>query len=259
MRAMPTGNADVLSLFKCGRERFLDRNAGADTWNARLFSASTYALWKAARAVVNRYCHGLVLDAGSGRGAWRSTILKTASGYESMDVALRGGDRPTWVGDIMTMSDVPSERYDAVACQQVLEHIRQPWRAASQFYRVLKPGGVLVLSVPHLSRRHERPHDYFRYTPEGIAALLEDAGFDLEYRATYGGLLSFLHHQTSFFFPGLLLGIPLIGKAALLLNAPFSWFLPTLDRVLDPTPLFPLGVIVAARKPDISSKRSLQT
>ena len=157
----------------------------------------------------------------------------------------------------MTTTDVPRERYDAVACQQVLEHIRRPWRAASQFYRVLKPGGISVSSVPHSSRRHERPHDYFRYTPEGIVALLEDAGFDLDRRATYGGLLSFLHHRTSLFFSGILLGIPLIGKAALLLNAPFSWFLATLDRVLDLTPLFPLGVIVATRKPDIPSKESL--
>ena len=256
MCAVKAGTADVLNLFKGGREKFLDRNAEAGAFNARLFSASTYALWKAARAVVNQYCHGLVLDAGSGRGAWRSTILETASGYESVDVAPRGGNRPTWVGDIMAMTEIPSERYDVVACQQVLEHVRHPWRAASQFHRVLKPGGVLVLSVPHLSRRHERPHDYFRFTPEGVAILLEDAGFDLEYQSTYGGLLSFLHHQTSFFFPGLLLGIPLIGKLALLLNAPFSWLMPALDRILDPAPLFPLGIIVVARKPDVPSGSS---
>jgi SAM-dependent methyltransferase len=237
------------SFLKRTRESFLDRSADAEDWQARFYSAATYSLARVCRATLATHCHGLVLDAGSGRGTWRSTIMKTASGYESIDMAPRGSASPTWVGDVCCMPQVPAGRYDAVICHQVLEHVRQPWRAAAEFFRVLKPGGNVIVSVPHLSRRHELPHDYFRFTQEGLAALLEDAGFEVSSVLTHGGVVSFLHHQVSFLFPGLLLPVPLLGQAAALVNAPFSWLFTMLDAAIDRRALLALGVLATARKP----------
>jgi len=239
----------LLRLLKRNRERFIDRHAGVEDWRMRLFSATCYTLWQASHRLLAKHCRGLVLDAGAGRGVFMKTILDTAAAYESIDLAPRGGHKTTWVGDITDMPEVPGDRYDTVVCQQVLEHVSRPWMALAEFHRVLKSGGKIVLSVPHLSRRHELPHDYFRYTQEGLASLLTASGFEvLELRA-YGGILSFLHHQTSFLFPGLLTGIPVLGTAALLLNAPFSWLLATIDPMIDRASLVPLGVMAVARKP----------
>ncbi len=237
----------LIGTLKRSREAFLDRTA--DEWPARFFSAATYSLWDICAEATVRNCSGRVLDAGSGRGTWRRTILRATADYESIDIAPRGGDRPTWIGDITAMPQVPDGHYSTVVCHQVLEHVRKPWSAVEEFHRVLKPGGVAVVSVPHLSRRHELPHDYFRFTQEGLVSLLQSAGFtDIEVQP-FGSVLSLLHHQVSFFFPGLLCGIPVLGTAAQLVNAPFSWLLSGLDRLLDRPALMPLGVLAIARKP----------
>ncbi len=214
-----------------------------------MFSGATYSLWSVSRPTMAKFCRGSTLDAGSGRGAWRLAILETATEYESLDVALRAHDAPTWIGDVTDMSDVPDGRYDTIVCHQVLEHVRNPARAMREFHRTLRAEGTLILSVPHLSRRHELPHDYFRFTQEGIAALSEDAGLEIEEIHTYGGILSFIHHQTSFIFPGLLLGIPLVEGLGLIVNAPFSWLLPALDRLIDRGELMPLGLVAVCRRP----------
>lgn len=235
---------------KRGRERYLDRNVDAGAFATRYFSAATRSLWRVCAPLMREHCRGLTLDAGSGRGTWQKTIAATSAAYESIDLAPRGGATPTWVGDVSQMPQVPSGRYQTVVCHQVLEHVRAPGRAVREFHRVLAPGGKLILSVPHLSRRHELPHDYQRYTQEGLAALLSDAGFvDLDVRH-HGGLACLVHHQTSFLFPGTLLGVPLLGPLAFLVNAPFSWLCDAFDRLVDRRGLMPLGVVAVARKPE---------
>jgi SAM-dependent methyltransferase len=237
-----------LSTLKSQREAFLDRHSTAGDWRAWGFSASTLALWRTARASTAAV-RGRVLDAGSGRGAWREIISAGGAAYESIDLAPRGEVMTTWIGDVMRMPQVPSGRYDAVVSHQVLEHLPRPWEALAEFHRVLRPGGLLVVSAPHLSRRHELPHDYFRFTQEGMASLLRDAGFEEIAVQPIGGLLGFLHHQVSCVFPGLLAPVPVIGAALAALNLPFAWAALWLDRLSDRAALAPGGVMATARRP----------
>jgi SAM-dependent methyltransferase len=67
---------------------------------------------------------------------------------------------------------------DLVLCTQVLEHTRAPWLAMREFARILRPGGSLVISIPHVWFFHPHPHDYWRVTAEGMAALFDDGGFE---------------------------------------------------------------------------------
>jgi SAM-dependent methyltransferase len=244
----------MLRFLKRSREAMLDRHPLADDPINFLFSGCTYALWRAA-AVPTRLAAagGLVLDAGSGRGGWSRVIAAAGGRRESLDIAPRGDERPDWIADLTAMPGVPDARFDAVVCHQVLEHVPAPWRAMAELHRVLRPGGGMVLSTPHLSRRHELPHDYFRFTEEGLIRLARDAGFDVEGVVRYGGVLTFLHHQFSTLGLGALAAWRPFYLCFIALNAPLSMLTARLDRLLDPRGLAANGVVVVLRRPGIST------
>jgi 2-polyprenyl-3-methyl-5-hydroxy-6-metoxy-1,4-benzoquinol methylase len=52
------------------------------------------------------------------------------------------------VGDIQTY-DLGDSRFDVIICWNVLEHVEAPIKALLNFKTALKPGGLLVLAVPH--------------------------------------------------------------------------------------------------------------
>jgi SAM-dependent methyltransferase len=70
-------------------------------------------------------------------------------------------------------------QFDVVLCEQVLEHVVDPWTAAKTLHSLAKPGGHVVVSTPFLLRIHNAPGDYWRFTPEGLAIVLQTAGLDV--------------------------------------------------------------------------------
>jgi len=62
--------------------------------------------------------------------------------------------------------------FDVVLCTEVLEHLAEPQRAIDEIFRVLAPGGQLLLTTRFLFPIHDAPHDYFRFTKYGLRHLL---------------------------------------------------------------------------------------
>jgi SAM-dependent methyltransferase len=58
--------------------------------------------------------------------------------------------------------------FDAVVTFNTFEHLSDPDRAAAEIYRVLKPGGRLVLHTAFLQPVHEAPHHYYNTTEYGL-------------------------------------------------------------------------------------------
>ncbi|HQQ76207.1 MAG TPA: methyltransferase domain-containing protein [Thermoanaerobaculia bacterium] len=153
-----------------------------------------------------------ILDCGCGIGfhllllqAWRGVA---PSGID-MDVgrlrkANRGGARPRVAGAALPRLPFRDGTFDKVLASEVLEHLPDDRAALAELFRVLKPGGILALSVPHarfpfwwdpISRvwgalggnpirrgplvgiwtGHER-----LYLPENLAARASEAGFRVE-------------------------------------------------------------------------------
>jgi SAM-dependent methyltransferase len=77
-------------------------------------------------------------------------------------------------GDITNCPEVESGTFDAIISVDVFEHIKQPWLAASEIVRLLRPGGFTYHSTLFSWRYHPCPVDYWRYTPDALRFLFAD-------------------------------------------------------------------------------------
>lgn len=135
----------------------------------------------------------LVLDAGAGDCRYKHYFAHTV--YESADFCRvdKQYGKITHVCDLAKMP-MGDNRYDLIICFQTLEHVPEPKDVLKEFYRVLKPGGQLWLSVPLFYEEHEKPYDFYRYTGYGLNYLLKSAGFTvrkMEWLEGYYGVLSY--------------------------------------------------------------------
>lgn len=75
------------------------------------------------------------------------------------------------IGDAQALG-IRDEAFAVVLCTEVLEHLPEPQRAIDEMFRVLEPGGELLLTTRFLFPLHDTPHDYFRFTKYGLRHLL---------------------------------------------------------------------------------------
>jgi SAM-dependent methyltransferase len=98
------------------------------------------------------------LDVGCGDGRCVGLWLhERGREYVGVDVSAAAIRRARSLGlDARQIDDATSlpfdnDTFDAVVCIEVLEHLFQPQVAASEIRRVLKPGGVLLATVPNIA------------------------------------------------------------------------------------------------------------
>ena len=68
--------------------------------------------------------------------------------------------------------DIPDASYDVVLSGQCLEHVEMPWLWIKEAERVLKPGGLIMLTAPWQFCIHQFPVDCWRILPDGMKVLL---------------------------------------------------------------------------------------
>lgn len=137
--------------------------------------------------------HGKVLDLGCGAKPYEN-LFAHSDIYIGCDIENSGHDHTdSKVDCFFDGRTLPfaNDQFDAVVSFEVFEHVFHLPELLGETYRVLKPGGELLISVPFLWPEHEAPHDYARYTSFGMKSLLEDAGFEVvEIKKTGNFLLS---------------------------------------------------------------------
>ncbi|MEO8984133.1 MAG: class I SAM-dependent methyltransferase, partial [Rhodanobacter sp.] len=133
------------------------------------------------RRWVKQVASGRVLDIGSADGHMRNLLERCE--YVALDypVTAQGlyGTRPDIFADAAALPFADA-CMDTVLLLEVLEHVRDARGVLGEISRVLKPGGVLLLSIPFLYPLHDAPHDYRRYTAPGLEDAIRRAGLDGE-------------------------------------------------------------------------------
>lgn len=150
----------------------------------------------------------------------------------------------------------PDESFDAVFVLDVLEHVRDEARALAQIHRVLKPGGIVVISVPAYSwlwsGADVRSHHFRRYTRRELEKKCLAQRFEV-LRATYCNTILFLplaaiKFLTRMWEPGCCVGAEVQMPPAAI-NSILSWLFlreaPLIARMNFP---FGLSVLAVLRK-----------
>lgn len=131
-------------------------------------------LWRALSRALGEL-DGRVLDIGCGLQPYRALLGQAVTEYVGVDRPGPYSD-PTVVAEAGALP-FPDASFDGVLSTQVFEHLRDPEAALRESSRVLRSGGRIVLSVPGVWPTHEAPHDYWRFTRNGLDRAFDSAGF----------------------------------------------------------------------------------
>lgn len=107
----------------------------------------------------------------------------------------------TIIGDLTTAVNIPSDAFDCVILTQTLQLIYDVPAAIRSVYRILKPGGVALATVPGISKisRHDmdRWGHYWSFTTKSIQCLFEivfqDQDLQIEAHGNVLAAIAFLH------------------------------------------------------------------
>jgi len=119
---------------------------------------------------------GRMLDIGSGHSRGYEGLFKPYAN-EYLCVDYQHAENVDICADCYEIPLVDSS-IDVILSTQVLEHLQMPDQMLKEAYRLLKPGGQLIVTVPMVWGLHEEPVDFYRYTEYGLRYLLEQAGYE---------------------------------------------------------------------------------
>lgn len=227
-------------------------------WGYNIFNRREWVAEQAARLAAG----AKVLDVGAGVGQYRP--LFAHCDYKTQDF----GQEPATVGKYTSLDyecdiiaiPVPDATFDAVLCTEVLEHVPEPLEAVAEMGRILKPGGVMLLTAPLGSILHQEPYHYYGgYTPYWYRRVLTQEGFEVESIEANQGFFSLFGQEAQRYV--LILRSPEAKRTPLLMRLklwllsllmlPLAHLLPLLGNWLDGLKLesaATVGYHVVARK-----------
>ncbi len=139
---------------------------------------------------------GNVLEVGCGEGYGMELLAPKATKYMAIDkfnttinpelpdfnkITFQQMNVPPFIG-------IADNSFDYVVSFQVIEHIKDDDFFSREIYRVLKPGGKLILTTPNIKMSLTRnPWHIREYTPNELNQLLNDIFPIVEMKGVFGG------------------------------------------------------------------------
>ena len=141
---------------------------------------------------------GKILDIGCGRGLFLELMRRggwdtigTELNEQTASYSIKTYDSKIFTGDII-QHKLPAESLDVININQVLEHLKNPHKVIKESHRLLRKGGILIISVPDLRSPQftigkenwfllDLPYHLFHFTEEGLSKVLKKNKFKIKH------------------------------------------------------------------------------
>ena len=166
-----------------------ERVSQTDPSDNYVFQRSLLAYHKAAEMV-----HGSVLEIGTGSGYGATVIAPHCEHFTTIDKHQGAEEIIASIPNaeykemnVPPLLGIESDTYDFVVSFQVIEHIKEDYELVKEIFRVLKPGGKLIISTPNRPMSLTRnPWHVREYSPEEFYSLLSTAFGKVEAAGVFG-------------------------------------------------------------------------
>lgn len=157
-----------------------------------------------AYVVAKDYIRGQVLEVGCGEGRGIDTLLPLAESFTAVDKiepVIAGLQQRFPTGKFMAMNIPPlsglaDNTYDSIVSFQVIEHIQEDALFLKEIHRVLKPGGIALLTTPNRSMSLSRnPWHIREYLPQELANLARKFFPQVEMKGITGNKKVMEYHE----------------------------------------------------------------
>ncbi len=103
--------------------------------------------------MMEKYAGKRILDVGCGAGFLLGRISGELYGIDISDASIAEAQKTLGKKAVLKSGNAEklpfsSDYFDAVVCEEVFEHLRNPQKAVNEILRVAKPGAAMIISVP---------------------------------------------------------------------------------------------------------------
>lgn len=144
---------------------------------------------------------GKILDVGCGQKPYEK--LFKSSQYIGLEIDTYENRRNKKADYFYDGNKFPFQdsEFDGIVVNEVFEHVFNPSDFLAEINRVLKPEGMLLMTVPFVWDEHEQPHDYARYSSFGLISIVEKNGFKvIEHRKSMNDIRVIFQMLTGYIY-----------------------------------------------------------
>lgn len=222
------------------REKKLNRLKGTTNIVSNPEYLVYHFLYSTIKESLAKFCSGHVLDIGCGNKPYKEWIEETSHSYTGCDI-IQSSENCVDIICPAQQIPLPDASFDTVFSTQTIEHVGDFQGMLNESFRLLKPGGHIIVSGPMYWPLHEEPYDYFRFTKHGFKFALENSGFEVLEVNPNGGKWALFGQTILLTFP-VWLTFPRFLRTAH--NLFYSW----LDKKFF-DPVNTMNYVAVARKP----------
>ena len=148
-----------------------------NSWLHPRYIGTRYIRDSLVRAIA--YARGRLIDIGCGRKPYEDLFRAAVTSHVGIDWPVHlDRSRADIVADALRLP-IANCVADTVLATELMEHLPSPSDFLREIFRILRPDGAVIMTVPFLEPLHETPRDFFRFTPFSLRQLFGEAGFEV--------------------------------------------------------------------------------